>query len=438
MVKVITYGTFDLFHQGHYNLLKRAKALGDYLIVGVTSDYFNKCRGKFNVQEDLMTRIRHVEESGFADEIVVEEYFGQKIDDIKKYKADIFTVGSDWIGHFDYLNEYCHVEYLERTKGISSTKLRNSNALRLGIIGNEQMLSRFISEMAFVSGVEIVGLVKSRDDLGCYDIPVFDSEEILLKNVDAVYINAPLRERPKTMLRAIEKGKHVLTEFPFCPDYALAQKIVMAAREKGIVLMEGLKTAYCPSFSKMVSLVRSGLIGQLLSVDARFTQVQGEHMHEEIRLSGGSIRALAAYPILAFIKLIGTDYKSVSRYSHMESGVDVFSKFQLSFPNAIASGTIAINAKAEGNLVITGTKGYVYVPAPWWKTELFELRYEDINKNTKYFYKFDGEGLRYEIVEFVRSIREGGGENPFFTTEDMLEESRLMDYLEHMEDICYF
>ena len=110
MVKVITYGTFDLFHQGHYNLLKRAKALGDYLIVGVTSDYFNKCRGKFNVQEDLMTRIRHVEESGFADEIVVEEYFGQKIDDIKKYKADIFTVGSDWIGHFDYLNEYCRVE----------------------------------------------------------------------------------------------------------------------------------------------------------------------------------------------------------------------------------------------------------------------------------------------------------------------------------------
>ena len=147
MVKVITYGTFDFFHQGHYNLLKRAKALGDYLIVGVTSDYFNKCRGKFNVQEDLMTRIRHVEESGFADEIVVEEYFGQKIDDIKKYNADIFTVGSDWIGHFDYLNEYCKVQYLERTKGISSTELRNTNALRLGILGNEQILDRFLREL---------------------------------------------------------------------------------------------------------------------------------------------------------------------------------------------------------------------------------------------------------------------------------------------------
>ena len=109
MTKVITYGTYDLFHQGHYNLLKRAKELGDYLIVGITSDYFNKCRGKFNVHDDLMTRIKNVEQCGFADEIVVEEYFGQKIDDIKKFGIDVFTVGDDWTGHFDYLKEYCKV-----------------------------------------------------------------------------------------------------------------------------------------------------------------------------------------------------------------------------------------------------------------------------------------------------------------------------------------
>ena len=100
MIKVVTYGTYDLFHQGHYNLLKRAKELGDYLIVGITSDYFNKCRGKFNVHDDLMIRIKNVEKSGFADEIVVEEYFGQKIDDIKKFGIDIFTVGDDLVGHF--------------------------------------------------------------------------------------------------------------------------------------------------------------------------------------------------------------------------------------------------------------------------------------------------------------------------------------------------
>ena len=83
MTKVITYGTFDLFHEGHYKLLQRAKALGDYLIVAVTSDYFDKCRGKFNVHDSLMERVKNVEKTGFADEIIIEEYFGQKIDDIK-------------------------------------------------------------------------------------------------------------------------------------------------------------------------------------------------------------------------------------------------------------------------------------------------------------------------------------------------------------------
>ena len=126
MVKVITYGTFDLFHEGHYRLLQRAKALGDYLIVGVTTETFDKTRGKLGVIDSLMTRIENVKKSGFADEIIIEEHIGQKISDIKKYNVDIFTVGSDWIGKFDYLNEYCEVIYLERTKGVSSTKITNA------------------------------------------------------------------------------------------------------------------------------------------------------------------------------------------------------------------------------------------------------------------------------------------------------------------------
>ena len=164
MKKVITYGTYDLFHQGHYNLLKRAKELGDYLIVGVTSDYFDKSRGKFNVRDSLMKRIENVKSTGFADEIIVEEYFGQKIDDIKKYGVDIFTVGSDWKGYFDYLNEYCHVVYLERTKGISSTQIRNINNLRLGIVGNESILDRFLDELKFVSGVEVAGVYAADEE----------------------------------------------------------------------------------------------------------------------------------------------------------------------------------------------------------------------------------------------------------------------------------
>ena len=125
MKKVITYGTFDLFHEGHYKLLQRAKALGDYLIVGVTTESYDRQRGKLNVVDDLLTRVENVRKSGFADEIIIEESYGQKVSDIQKYDIDIFTVGSDWVGKFDYLREYCEVVYLERTKDVSSTMLRN-------------------------------------------------------------------------------------------------------------------------------------------------------------------------------------------------------------------------------------------------------------------------------------------------------------------------
>ena len=124
MKKVITYGTYDLIHKGHIRLLERAKALGDYLVVGVTADNFDRARGKINVQQSLIERIENVRQTGLADEIIVEEYEGQKIDDIKRLGIDIFTVGSDWKGHFDYLNEYCKVVYLDRTQGISSSELR--------------------------------------------------------------------------------------------------------------------------------------------------------------------------------------------------------------------------------------------------------------------------------------------------------------------------
>lgn len=124
MIKVITYGTYDLLHRGHIRLLERAKALGDYLVVGVTADSFDRIRGKINVEQPLMERIEAVRATGLADEIIVEEYEGQKIDDIKRMDIDIFTVGSDWVGKFDYLNEFCKVVYLERTQGVSSSEIR--------------------------------------------------------------------------------------------------------------------------------------------------------------------------------------------------------------------------------------------------------------------------------------------------------------------------
>ena len=121
---VITYGTYDLLHFGHIRLLERAKALGDYLIVGITSDAFDRDRGKLNVFQPLSDRMNAVIATGIPDKVVVEEFQGQKISDIQKYGVDIFAIGSDWEGKFDFLKKYCDVVYLERTRGVSSTELR--------------------------------------------------------------------------------------------------------------------------------------------------------------------------------------------------------------------------------------------------------------------------------------------------------------------------
>ena len=155
MKKVITYGTYDLLHQGHINLLKRAKDLGDYLIVGVTNDNFDRERGKLNVRNNVMERVEAVRATGFADQIIIEDYVGQKIDDIQKYSVDIFAIGSDWEGKFDYLNEFCKVVYLPRTEGISSTMLRNDTQeiIKIGIVGCGRIANRFVNESMFVSGL---------------------------------------------------------------------------------------------------------------------------------------------------------------------------------------------------------------------------------------------------------------------------------------------
>lgn len=156
MKKVITYGTFDLFHQGHYNLLKRAKDLGDYLIVGVTTDNFDLERGKMNTCNNVMERIEAVKATGLADLILIEEYRGQKIDDIQKYCVDVFAIGSDWEGYFDYLNEFCQVVYLPRTQGISSTQLREERpVVKIGISGTSSIASRFVPESSNVNSAVI-------------------------------------------------------------------------------------------------------------------------------------------------------------------------------------------------------------------------------------------------------------------------------------------
>ena len=412
MTKVITYGTYDLLHQGHLNLLRRAKELGDYLIVGVTSDSFDRGRGKLNVRNNVLERVEAVKATGYADEVIIEDYLGQKIDDIQKYDVDIFAIGSDWKGKFDYLNEYCKVVYLPRTEGISSTMLRaeTQDVFHIGVIGSGRIASRFIPETKVVNGAEVVAVlnpdhVQADSFAEKYGIGSYSNFESFIERVDVVYVASPHLTHYDYVKRSLLAGKHVLCEIPFMLSKAEALELYRLAEEQNLVLMEASKTAYCPAFGHIVTLIKSGIIGDVVDVKASLSKMVEPPTRElDATQAGGAMTEHAPLTVMAIVKLLGIEWKDVSFHTKRENGVDIYTKGVINYPHATSSFTLGIGVKTEGNLVISGTKGYVYVPAPWWLTDYFEVRYEDQTKNRKFFYSYDGEGLRYEIQEFLSMI----------------------------------
>lgn len=410
---VITYGTYDLLHQGHINLLRRAKELGDYLIVGVTNDSFDRERGKLNVRNNVLERVEAVKATGYADKIIIEDYIGQKIDDIQKYDVDIFAIGSDWVGKFDYLKEYCDVVYLPRTEGISSTMLRNETQqiVRLGVLGCGRVSYRMPMETEVVNGVEL----KS-----AYDIQPEATKRYVEKNVsvkpcnnledlyiesDALYIATPHKSHYGDIKNALMADKHVLCETPMVLSGYEAKELYSIAETRGLILMEANKTAHCPAFNHLITLIKSGLIGEVVDIEASLSQLLDKNGREfDPNQSGGALFEEGSYPLLPIFKLLGIQYQNLNLYSRMENGVDIYTRGVFRYPKATCSFKVGLGVKTEGSLVISGTKGYAYVPAPWWKTDYFELRFEDQNENKKYFYKWDGYGLRYELQEFVSCI----------------------------------
>ena len=413
MTKVITYGTYDHLHRGHIRLLERAKALGDYLIVGVTSDDFDKQRGKINVQQSLEKRVSAVRATGLADKIIVEEYEGQKIDDIKRYGVDIFTVGSDWVGHFDYLNEYCKVIYLERTQGVSSTDIRSSRKLRCGLVGYTSYINRVFAECELVNGLAVTAVCA--EDRSLLDEGPLGTGLItnnfgeMLGVVDAVYLHSHPSRHYEQAKRALMAGKHVMCESPMAMSAEECDELFALADERGLVLMDSLRTAYSTAYARMLLLIAGGRIGNVVSVDATCTNLNTNQppysLREDLRWS--SMAAWAPTALLPVFQILGTDPSEVrisSLCDEDDRTFDKFSRLAIEYPGAVATIKVGAGAKSEGSLVVSGTKGYVYVPAPWWKTGYFEIRYENPADNMRYFYQLDGEGIRYEWVAFLKMI----------------------------------
>ncbi|MBR4026830.1 MAG: Gfo/Idh/MocA family oxidoreductase [Lachnospiraceae bacterium] len=446
MKKVITYGSFDLFHEGHYKLLKRAKELGDYLIVGVTTEQYDEYRGKLNIVDSLMERIEHIKQTGFADQIIIEDHVGQKVEDIQKYKVDIFTVGSDWLGKFEYLRKYCDVVYLERTKGISSTLLRNSaqGIIRLGVIGSGRIARRFIPEVKYVSGVNVEVVynphIESAKKLALEnELKIYtDDVEQLYKNSDAIYVASPHKTHYVYAKQALERKKHVLCEKPMVFSKKEAEELFTLAEKNDCILIEAIKTAYAPGFLKLISTAKSGSIGKVCDVEACFTKLEQNIQGREFQIEelGGSFTELASYPLLAILKILGHDYESISFVSFVDkTGLDLYTKVFMQYKNAIATAKVGLGVKSEGNLVISGTNGYVLAESPWWLTKNFELRYENFEYNEKFFSKYQGQGLRYEISAFISRINGYHKFDNALTKEDSIKLAEIMEmYLKDKEE----
>ena len=176
--------------------------------------------------------------------------------------------------------------------------------------------------------------------------------------------------------------------------------------------MEGIKTAYSTAYYRLLLLAKSGQIGKIVSVDATCTRLAEDRSSgpEQLNRSWNSLCDWGPTAMLPVFQLLGTEWKEkqiISHFSDADPAYDVFSRINFVYPEATASIKVGKGVKAEGDLIVSGTRGYIYVPAPWWKTDYFEIRYENPAENRRYFYQLDGEGIRYEIVAFLKSIEKG-------------------------------
>ncbi len=304
--------------------------------------------------------------------------------------------------------------------------------MKFGIIGTGRIAKRFIKELEHVEGasvpcvynphegsaVRFVGELQDEvaknvpnavNGLSRFAVPKPLSKiDEMWNMVDAVYIASPHGTHFVYTIEALEHGKHVLCEKPMALKMEEAKRAFSLAKEKGLILMEGLKTAYMPGFRKVIEVAKSGVIGDIAYINATFTKLVSEESREFTdKAVAGAFLELGSYGMLAVFSLLGTEYEDVSFDSiRNKNDVDIFTVADFKFENTIARVETGIGVKSEGSLVISGTKGYILVPAPWWLTRHFEVHFEDPNKIINYDEKLEGDGLRYEVINFIKRVEE--------------------------------
>ena len=290
--------------------------------------------------------------------------------------------------------------------------------MKIGMIGTGRIAKRFVKESVFVPEAEINAVYNPhegsaerfitdiREKNGIDISGAYTGFDEFIKSVDAVYIASIHETHYEYAKKALLGGKHVLCEKPLAFQKVQAKELFTLAKDRDLVFMEGLKTAYCPGFKKMMDVVSGGVIGDVKYVDACFTKLENS-LNRELtdKEYGGSFTELGSYVLLPTLSILGTDHMKISFQSINDenTGLDIFTKVDITYGNngPLASGTVGLGAKAEGRLMISGTRGYITVCAPWWKTAHFEVHFEDASKVVIYDEPFEGDGLRYELEYFI-------------------------------------
>ncbi len=433
--KIITYGTYDMLHIGHINILKRAKAEGDYLIVGVTSEDYDRSRGKLNVSQNHEVRMRAIEQLDFVDEVILETHKNQKQEDIQKFGISKFVIGDDWVGKFDYLKEWTEVVYLPRTEGISSTQLRKEyiNDISFGIVGINGDTKRFLREVKHVTSANILAVYSKKEaKLKKFKIKYGIEEdfsnytEFLDSDIEAVYIATDIKDRYSKIKMALKARKHVLCENPLTLEEDQAEELFKIAAKKNRLLLMALKTAFAPAFNKMLDELNSGTIGDIKEIRSTFTSLYKERGFPKKYIENGATTLLMSYPSLLVQKIAGKS-KSLTFFDQKTKMYDISNRAITTHKNNIIGiSTVGIGMKSDGHAIISGTKGYVYIPAPWWLTKEFYFKFEDPHKEYHFKYEFEGDGLRYMISEFISLIQRGEIESSRLSKKDMLELNKII------------
>ena len=421
MRTVITYGTFDLFHRGHYNILKRAKEEGDYLIVGVTGETYDAERGKLSVQDSLAVRIENVKKTGFADKIIVEEYLGQKIQDIIKYHVDVFVIGSDWKGKFDHIAKYCEIKYLERTKDISSTQLREERLTiyRFGIVTDEMYDNEAVMESKIVSGIHIESVFSPDQGMAdefrdTYEINrSFSDYEAFLDSVDIVYVKTRRKERLGYVEQALKAGKHVISDVPVVSDLVPGQSLLELAENQNVIFMQNISTVYLHAFSQLLWIARSNLIGDLISIKCSISSQLFDERNSY------DFKDLLYYPMCVLTKIFGCEHENVTAKILKDgNGEAMYGIVTVSYPEAVGVVEISTSIETQCEMRIFGTQGEIYIPDDWWRVGYFKVKQKGEKRAKNYSSNFEGNGFRYLLQALLQEIRAEGTSNARITEKE--------------------